>query len=91
MSTRIRYSKDHSGLLVSTRGFTVGDNTYRVSLNETELNFRIYNAVTFETATSGTATNLSSLKISAKKALASLGVSFENETRARGSDENLAA
>lgn len=85
---RIRYGKSNQGVYTSRRVYqTAGGQTVSVELNETTKTYRIVDASTGETVTSGGGTkNFAVLKIKAKDALTSLGVSFSEESRNRDSN-----
>lgn len=86
MTTRIRYVATHeSHILNSTRMYQVGDVHYSVALNTNSLQFIIANAGTKEQVASGQAPSIGTLKIKAKNALVSLGYTFDEESRTKGS------
>lgn len=90
MSTRIRYSKENNGLLKSMRTFTVQtseglSSDVIIKLDPQNNKFFVVDASTEDLVVEGgRTTNLSVLKIQAKKALTKLGVEFGTETRDRG-------
>jgi hypothetical protein len=77
--TRVRY-KNVNGVLVSNE-ILMGTNLVRVELNPETLYYNIADAKT--TYYNGNASNLQSLKRSAKQALKELGVNFKDEIRAK--------
>lgn len=84
MSQRIRYinlRSDSNNILVSQRVFSYNGIDYRVYLHPMDGLFEVKNEATGELLISGTGSSESSIKIKAKKALASIGILFENETR----------
>lgn len=88
-NTRIRYSKVSQGVLKSRRHFVTSTGVEAtVELNLATKQYRIVDAVSgFELASGGNTTNLSVLKIQAKKGLVELGVEFADEVRNRGNVE----
>ena len=86
MSQRIRYvsyNSDNNLVLTSHRSFQAEDKAYDVLLFPSDNSFEIRLAGTDNVVHTGKAVSLSSLKIAAKKVLASLGVPFNSETRSR--------
>lgn len=87
MGNRIRYNKPtSSGLKVSTKSYvTASGDSVKLCINETTGSFAIVDAVTSlplkEESLVSTNTNV--LKNAARRALASLGVELETETRNR--------
>ena len=81
MSARIRYTKLHTGALLSTRNYSAGLNTYSVKIEPGDLSFMISNTSTSTIVATGEAKSLATLKSRAKKALANLGVEFQEENR----------
>jgi hypothetical protein len=81
-STRIRYafSGEH-GVHKSTRNFQVGTQSLNVRLNLDVLTYSIVDENTNDLIQTGGENSEPLLKKSAKHALQSLGVSFENELR----------
>jgi hypothetical protein len=93
MSTRIRYSSTSDHILRSTRGFTIGEVTHFVFLNLDALTFSIGDPVSGVVLAEGKGVSESNLKLKAKRALTSLGVSFDSESRAKrtASEEAVAS
>jgi Ethanolamine utilization protein EutJ (predicted chaperonin) len=88
-NVRIRYMDTNNGVLKSVRNFTTNTGQeVNVQLDTAAMQCSVLDAVSgVVVATASGTTNLAVLKIKAKTALASLGVSFENEIRNRGSQE----
>jgi hypothetical protein len=85
MSQRIRYVQSYPEYLFkSVRNFVgVNGHTYTVTINTRTNKFEIYDNEGSCNAIEGEGTNLNNIKLKAKKALLSLGVEFEEETRTK--------
>lgn len=86
MSNRIRYQKSGiEGTSVSVKVFLNGERSYRVYLLDRPLSFKVVELVGGDEAVVAEGVNTSphKLKIAAKKALESLGVTFTQEVRIR--------
>lgn len=86
MSSRIRYmagSSDTNYSFMSQRVFSVGGMEYRVFLYPAEEQFVVADATTGDSVVSGKGGSMLSLKRKAKKALETLGVTFEEENRTK--------
>lgn len=89
MSKRIRYVSqrtDTNNTLVSQRIFKAGEVEYRVFLYPLDGRYEVKNAVSEEVVLSGPGSSENVLKIRAKKALTTLGVTFDAEERVRNSE-----
>lgn len=89
MNQRIRYSNARNGVLTSRRNFVTGaGREVNVELDLTNKKYRILDSSSGEqVATGGNTRNVSVLKIQAKRGLTELGVSFQEETRERGTSD----
>lgn len=80
---RIRYSKNSSGNLISVKKLYHPTNgaRYEVQLDLVERQWLILDDASGMVAASGHNNSLAMMKIEVKRALAVLGIEFENETR----------
>lgn len=86
-NTRIRYSRQEDGNLISKQYFKIGDESYRILLYEKVFKFAILNSLGFPIFFGGNTQNLAVLRIQAKKALEDLGFKFEKEEREYAEDQ----
>lgn len=94
MNTRIRYRKtSEPNVVESVRKFPHPTNgaTYKVRINEANLEYHIIEDTADVLVQNGRAVNLHQVKIKAKNALAQLGIEFAEEgTRMRKAAEQVA-
>jgi len=85
MNQRIRYNKTSPAVYESKTSYVATNSMFKVYLNTNDNSFSIVNIETQDIAATGTSkkSDLTSLKIAAKLALAKLGVVFKTEKRVR--------
>jgi hypothetical protein len=82
MKTRIRYTKQADGKLLSKEFFpTTKHNNVKVLLDPSKLSFEVVTLESNEVVASGSANDLAMLKKAAKESLKQLGIVFATESR----------
>lgn len=84
METRIRYQRTEN-TLVSNKTFDLNGRKVQVSIDLSTCTYKVYDSTTGETLKTGSDKTPAYVKKAAKAGLASLGYSFGNESRNRGS------
>jgi len=79
MTKRISYTMGENGFLTSTKTFVANGNEFRVHIYPMDGEFLIKNGTTI--VVQGVGKSEANLKLKAKKALVSLGVVFDVDTR----------